>query len=271
MRAQLLFTFLLLLAVFVFAQGPECSDTDGGKDENALSRRGDVRYGITTQTDVCLTSREGVSVNKSNWLKEYFCEGNPLQRQSRVFDCTREGFIGCENGACISIGGSGGANVTVVPKPVVPVNACGNERLEKDKGEECDPPGAICFGKTSKQYGQCESNCKCKIAQSAEKAASECGDGSREYNEVCEEDADCPANHVCSSCNCVKQLTPEEIAAMGGTPAETPKADEPQTNNDKPAIDMTPKNFSESPAIKATSGIAGFFRKVFGWLGSIFS
>ena len=158
--------FILLffvLAAAVYAQEPGCSDTDGGKDESALGRRGDVKYGITTQTDVCLTSEEGVSINKSKWVKEYYCDGSPLKRESRVFDCTREGFSGCENGACVSSGGTSGGNTTSVPRPVVQVNACGNKQLEKDKGEECDPPDSICFGKTSKQYGQCGLNCKCKI------------------------------------------------------------------------------------------------------------
>lgn len=265
---------LLVLAAIAYAQVADCTDTDSGYDQEALGKRGDVKYGITTQTDICLTSENGVSVNKSRWVKEYYCAGSPLKRESKVVDCTREGFSGCENGACVSALSSTGANAAVVPRSAEPVVVCGNKKLEKDKGEECDPPGSICFGKTSKQYGQCESNCKCRIAQSAEKAASECGDGVKDFSEDCEDDKECPANHVCSSCKCVKELTPEEIAAMGGSAEiadEVLSDDKQEQNVTTQKIDFTPKNFSENPAIKATSGITNFFKKIFGWLGTIFS
>lgn len=272
-------TLLVLLAVLVFSiavfaqsnGSVSCTDTDSGAGDDAYTKRGDVKYGITTQTDTCLTSENGVSTNSSKWLKEYYCSGSPMQRQSKVVDCSREGFIACENGACKSSAVTGPNGTVVKPKPMMPT--CGDERLDKTKGEECDPPGDICFGKTSKQYGQCTSACKCKIAQSAEKAVAACGDDVKDEGEECEKDTECPANNVCSSCKCVKQLTPEEIEAMKTKPAPTtPSTSAGNASEPEPApIDLTPKNFSESPSMKATSGIAGFFKSIFSWIGAIFS
>src|SRR3989344_4834362 len=258
---------LVILAVVVHAQSNgsvTCTDTDGGNSgDEALLKRGDVKYGITTQTDVCLTSQEGVSTNSSKWLKEYFCSENPVQRQSKAYDCTREGFIGCENGACRATSSSG-TNVTAKPK--TPVNACGDKRVAKDKGEECDPPGDICFGKTSKQYGQCGADCKCKFAAAAEKPKAECGDEVKDEGEDCEKDAECPTNHLCSSCKCVKQLTPEEIEAMKTKPS--PAVSAPGENTTPAPVDLTPKNFTESTSMKATSGVANFFKSIFSWIAA---
>jgi len=253
---------------------PSCTDTDGGASgDDAYTKRGDVKYGLTTQTDICLTSESGVSTNSSKWLKEYYCTGSPLQRQSKVIDCTREGFLGCENGACKSsktTSGSG-SNITVT-RPRAPVVTCGDERTDKTKGEECDPPNSICFGKTSKQYGQCQSNCKCKLAESAEKPVAVCGDDAKDEGEECEKDTDCVTNSVCSSCKCVKQLTPEEIEAMRGNKTPALITSEVGNTTPEPApINLTVKNFTESAGIKATSGIAGFFKNVFSWIAAVFS
>jgi len=265
--------FILLIVVLagvVHAQtnnntGPGCADTDESA-KDPFAQQGSVKYGITTQQDTCLTGQEGVSINNSKWLKEYYCSGEPAKRESKVIDCTREKYIGCVNGACKS---GTGANVTGSQKTSTPVKTCGDKILAKDKGEECDPPGNICFGKTSKQYGQCGPDCKCKIASAAEKPVAACGDDVKDEGEDCEKDSECQANFVCSSCKCVKQLTPEEIEAMKGKPILAPSTSENETAT--PVLDLTPKNFTESAGVKATSSIAGFFRSVFGWIATIFS
>lgn len=268
----------LVLVGIVYAADPLCSDTDNGgarSSDAALTVKGEVKYGITTQVDTCLTAEEGVSTSSGKWLKEYYCSSD--QRQSHAYDCIKMGFEKCDAGACFkpASGTSTGTQQTVA----VPEVACGNEILEKSKGEECDPPNKICFGKTSAQYGICGPDCKCQISAAAEKAPEVCGDGTKDPSEECEADTDCQSGFVCSSCKCVKQLTPEEIEAMKqqATAAKEAEKKEITAIEDKyktpelSEVDLTAKNFTEEPGIKATSGIANFFKKIFGWLAALFS
>lgn len=290
MRKGVLILLILALAMSTAVAAQSCTDTDGGgsddSETSALTQKGSVKYGITTQEDRCLTSENGVTINASKWLKEYYCGGTPEQRKSKVYDCTRAGFTGCKNGACVSAPGFNGTSAPA-KKPKPQIGSCGNKIVEKDKGEECDPPNGICFGRTSAQYGTCQSNCKCKIAKSALENAGEtpvvCGDGYIDEPETCEEDSDCESGHVCSSCSCVKELTPEEIEAMkqaakSGTDDEAEEESSEETEeaqeNKAPVLideeDLTPKNYSETPAMKATSGIANFFKGIFSWIGNLF-
>ncbi|MBS3147342.1 hypothetical protein J4219_00490 [Candidatus Woesearchaeota archaeon] len=261
---------LLFILIIPSAFAALCSDTDGGGASNkdsALKTKGSVTYGITPMIDTCLTSEEGVSTNSSKWLREYFCEND--QRQNKVYDCTKYGYDRCTNGECVG----SGSNQSTTTRTEEPVNACGNKRLEKDKGEQCDPPGSICFGKTSEQYGVCNPDCTCKISKSAPAAPVVCGDSERDTSEECEEDKDCPANYLCSSCKCVKQLTPEEIEAMKNKPkpqAEESDEDEDDDKTGLPEVNLSSTNFSDNAGIKATSGITSFFKKIFAWLGALF-
>jgi hypothetical protein len=272
---KLLMVLVFLLIVGVAHAQVQCTDTDGGgKDSKdaALKSKGTAKVGVTPKVDVCLTTEEGVSTNESKYLKEYFCSADN-QVQFEVYDCTREGYSGCRDGACY--GASSGSTSNTTGSTSTPVSSCGNKILEKAKGEQCDPPGSICFGKTSAQYGQCMNDCTCKIADSAAPVKAVCGDDAVDSGEDCEKDADCGAGFVCSSCSCVKQLTKEEIEAMkkGETPIvkDEPKVDEPKVDDSKGVVDTTPKNFSDTGALKATSSVAGFFKAIFGWLGSLFS
>lgn len=278
MRGLIVILAILILAVTVSASNTSlCSDTDGGggkSKDDALKNAGQVKYGITSMSDTCLTSAEGVSTNSSKWLKEYFCDLDT--RKSEVYDCTRYGFSGCVNGECIGTGS--GSNQTQVTQAEPD---CGNKILEKTKGEECDPPNKICFGKTSDQYGICDGNCKCKIAGAAAAAhEAVCGDDVRESSEDCEKDDDCGDDYVCSSCKCVKQLTQAEIDAMkkqGSSETEKEieetkkEIDEKYKTPELTDVNLSAEDFSDDPGIKATSSIAGFFKSIFGWLASIFS
>lgn len=278
MKKLLMVAIFLLLASVAYAQ-VQCTDTDGGggdSNDAALATQGTAKVGVTPKVDVCLTNENGVSINESDYLKEYYC-GSDNQVKSEVYDCTREGYSGCRNGACYGAS-SGSTSNTSSGSTSTPVSSCGNKILEKNKGEQCDPPGSICFGKTSAQYGQCLNDCTCQISGAAAPVAAVCGDDTVDPGEDCEKDADCGAGFVCSSCSCVKQLTKEEIEAMkkGETPVvkEEPKDDskaEPKVDDSKGVIDTTPKNFSDTGALKATSSVAGFFKAIFGWIGSLFS
>lgn len=275
---------LIVLATSVFAANETiCSDTDNGgasRSDAALKTRGDVKYGITTQSDVCLTSEEGVSTNSSKYLKEYFCRDG--QRASEVYDCVKLGFSGCVNGKCE--GTASNTNTTTTTQTTQSLKDCGNKIVEKDKGEQCDPPASICFGRSTKEYGMCQNDCTCKISAAAlknlENEPAVCGDDYRHPAEDCEKDADCPDNYVCSSCKCVKQLTAEEIEALKKSAAVqkeeakdnvSKEIEEKYVTPELPEVNLTATNFSDDAGIKATSGIANFFKKIFGWIGALFS
>ena len=119
MRKWLLFTVIVcLLSVSVVAQ--TCTDSDNGGDrgsDEALKVKGDVKYGITTLDDTCLTSQNGVSVNQSIWLKEYYCDDD--KRESKVYNCLNEGYTGCEVGACVDTG-TGSNTTTTTPRTAGP-------------------------------------------------------------------------------------------------------------------------------------------------------
>jgi len=268
MRGLIIVAMVLVLAVVVSASNVSlCTDTDGGgakSKDAALKTKGEVKYGLTSMVDTCLTSQEGVSTNQSKWLKEYFCDLDT--RKSEVYDCIRYGFSGCENGECKGTS-------TAQTQQSQPESACGNKILEKEKGEECDPPNKICFGKTSDQYGLCDATCKCRISGAAQAAHQPaCGDDVREDTEECEKDDDCPPNFVCSSCKCVKTLTQEEIEAMKGEKKDVSKEiDEKYALPEVEETNITAKDFTQEPGMKATSGIANFFKGIFSWIAALFS
>jgi len=262
-----------------------CVDSDKGgehRTDSALQVRGDVKYGITTQTDTCLTSEEGVSINKSNWLKEYYCRND--KREYTVYDCARQGYAACENGACVNSTTISNTSTTTTTTTTTTTNStgiCGNKIVEKAAGEECDPPYDICFGKSKEEYGTCQQDCTCKIAAAAlknlENKPAICGDGIKQTAEECEEDAHCSDNYLCSSCKCVKQLTKEEIEAMKTQKVKTEKTPEQEIEEkynlttEMPEIEITAENFSDTPAIKATSGITRFFKGIFSWIAGLFN
>lgn len=276
MKKWLVIVTLLLAVPFVFAANTSlCSDTDGGggdEDDAAIKVKGSVKYGITSMEDTCLTATDGVSTASGKWLREYFCYQD--HRNSETYDCVKLGG-NCVQGACNITGTATNGSGSSTPKPVA---ACGNKILEKDKGEQCDPPGSICFGKTTAQYGSCQSDCKCKISGSAEQPKAVCGDSALDSGEECEKDSDCDTSYVCSSCKCVKQLTAEEIEAMkkSAEKEDSEKEDDVKKEIEKelgelPEVNLSAEDFTDSAAIKATSGITGFFKGIFGWIASIFS
>lgn len=276
MKKLLMVLVFLLLVSVAYAQ-VQCTDTDGGgKDKNdaALKVKGTAKVGVTPKVDVCLTDEDGVSTPEGYFLKEYYC-GSDNQVKFQVYECTRSGYTGCKDGACYGTSTGSTSNTSTTTTTSSAASSCGNERLEKDKGEQCDPPGSICFGKTTAQYGQCNNNCQCQISGAAPQPKAVCGDSTVDPGEDCEKDSDCGSGFVCSSCSCVKQLTKEEIEAMkkGEKPVvkDEPKSEVPKVDDSKGVIDTTPKNFSDTGALKATSSVANFFKAIFGWIGSLFS
>jgi hypothetical protein len=284
MRGWIIIVALVVLSTAVLAANESlCSDTDNGgthRTDDALKNKGEVKYGITTQVDVCLTSKEGVSVNASKWLKEYFCRQD--KRESEVYDCISLGFSGCVDGECVGATSSASSATNTTQTTVA--SSCGDKRVEKSKGEECDPPNSVCFGTSTAEYGSCQADCTCKIAAAAlknlESQPAVCGDKYKHPSEDCENDTDCASDFVCSSCKCVKVLSQAEIDALkksASAEKEEVKDDVSKEIDDKyktaplPEVNLTATNFSDDAAIQATSSIANFFKKIFGWIAAIFS
>ena len=69
-----------------------CADSDGGRN---YTLKGNVTKGDVVKTDFC----------DGNVLREYYCDNrtNPLGIIKNIsYNCTRFGYSGCENGACIN-------------------------------------------------------------------------------------------------------------------------------------------------------------------------
>ncbi len=151
MKRILILIMVLFLAATATAQ--LCEETDNGID---YDNKGSVKYGVTTLEDTCILSKHTeMSVEESVWLKEYYCDND--QRKSDTIDCTREGYLKCALGVC-----TGKENVTAQKEAEQAAQPkCGNDVVDSDLGEECDPPGKICFADGG--YGQCDEYCKCPL------------------------------------------------------------------------------------------------------------
>ncbi len=268
MKKWLIIALLVVSIAFASNHTSLCTDTDGGGGDDgdaAIKVKGSVKYGIMSMDDTCLTATDGVSTPSGKWLREYFCYQD--HRNSETYDCVKLGG-NCVNGACNITGSPTNTSSSSSQQAVA---ACGNKILEKDKGENCDPPGSICFGKTTAQYGSCQSDCTCKISGSAEQPKVECGDSTLDSNEECEKDDDCDTNYVCSSCKCVKQLTAEEIEALKESASEEKEDDVKEEVKTLPEVNLSAEDFTDDAGIGITSGITNFFKGIFGWIASIFS
>ena len=152
MKKLLLIVMVLLIATVAYAQ--QCDETDNGID---YETKGSVKYGVTTMTDSCILSKHTeMSIEEGVWLKEYYCDDDN-RRRSETVDCTREGYEKCYLGEC-----TGKENVEArqeAEKATAP--KCGNGVVEQDLGEECDPPGRVCYADGG--YGQCDKYCKCPL------------------------------------------------------------------------------------------------------------
>jgi len=82
---------------------------------------------------------------------------------------------------------------------------CGNGKVEKDKGEECEPPGLTAIFEHVCGYYEKACNEDCKWLG---RPSTCCGDGQIQKPndfrlvEECEKDADCGENQICKDCKC---------------------------------------------------------------------
>lgn len=291
--------FLLLLAVLsVGVVADMCSDTEDGPDrpsspdDETLSTKGTVRYGLQDKEDVCIISESSeVSTASSSYLKEYYCDDDDLEYE--IYDCTDFGFTGCEFGECVGkdVPSSNSSNASNTTSSVDPGPVCGDHMTEGD--EECDPPHSICFGADMSEYGQCTDDCKCKLANAV---ATKCGNGVIDDGETCEDDYDCDSWEMCKKCICVDKpqqnttvsddnttdtnttdtVSTQVNDTVSTTPVDPDKiAEEIDSKYPNPEIhpveDVEGKNFTDDPAIKTTGGIARFFTNIWKWFVSLFS
>jgi len=292
---------LILTSVSVYAD--LCSDTDGGPtninspSDSVLATKGTVEYGITDKVDVCVTSPTGVSIGESAFLQEYYCDND--KRESKVYTCSDYGFTGCEGGKCVGKNATQGNQSNQSSQPSPPTAVCGNEITEKDGGEECDPPGSVCFGADISEYGQCTDSCTCKLANAVQ---TKCGNGEIDEGETCEVDGDCGSGKVCKKCLCVTPATnttntsntttgintsqsstntssSSEVSANQTTKKKNRSLENitAQIDQKYPDPNVTPvdigevKNFSEDPAIRTTGAVSRFFSGIWDWITSLFS
>ncbi len=236
---------IVFIACFVLLSGIAfadslCTDTDDARD---YDRKGSVKYGITSEEDRCvLGPKADVRTETSMYLKEYFCADD--KRNSDIVDCSREGYERCYQGACV--GGkkgastSNGTNYTLPPE----LPQCGDKKVNSI-GEQCDPPGKICYTETF-DIGLCSAKCQCDVKLKAEGGV---------VNKT--------ENATTSAAN---ETTP---AANLTLPKETPKTEVPaETPKEEPKIE--PEDIAAVP-VKEEAEPKGFFSAIWSWIKGIFS
>lgn len=294
MKWMAIFAVLLLLCGTAMASDL-CSDSDGGPDNpgnpdaHSLETKGTAKRVVSEYEDTCLAFEDGYSTDEGVWLKEYYCDEDDLK--DTQYDCTAQGYTGCKNGACVGNTTGSTTNGTGTTTTPDPSESCGNEILEKDLGEECDPPHSVCFGNDMSEYGQCTTDCKCKLANAV---AMKCGNGEIDEGETCEKDSDCEHWEYCKKCICVEKpqeaednTTQQATNTTDETEPAQPIATEPapeekdeikeKIEQKYPKKNITPvdignvTNFTADPAIQTTSGVAKFFMGIWDWIVGLFS
>ncbi|MBW3018563.1 hypothetical protein KY329_00050 [Candidatus Woesearchaeota archaeon] len=278
MKWMAIFVVFLMICSTVMAAEKICSDSDGGPekpnkpDDHTLTTKGVVKQVVSEYEDTCLSFEDGYSTKEGTWLKEYYCDGDDLRETQ--YDCTNYGFSGCKNGECV---GGSTSNTSGGSTPIVQDDLCGNKI--KDAGEECDPPHSVCFGEDISEYGQCTTDCKCKLANAV---AMKCGNGEIDEGETCESDNDCEHWEYCKKCLCVERPTGNTSVQNDTQPVAKVTTDDKEEVADKidkkyPKKNITPvdignvTNFTKDPAIQTTSGIAKFFIGIWDWIVGLFS
>lgn len=230
----------ILLSGVAFADSL-CTDNDDGRN---YAHKSTTKYGITSEEDRCvLGPKADVRTETSMYLKEYFCAEDT--RKSDIVDCSREGYERCYQGACV--GGkkgastSNGTNYTLPPE----LPQCGDKKVNS-VGEQCDPPGKICYTETF-DIGLCSAACKCDVKLKAEGG-------------IVNKTENATANETQPAANVT--LPKEEPKTE--VPAETPK-EEP-----KEEVTPEPTDIAAAP-VKEEAKPKGFFAAIWHWIKGLFS
>ena len=262
MRKLVWITALMLLISAIAAAAVECDDLDEQPDiEDTLDSKAIVEYGIEDKADTCVSGKDGYSKDPSSWVREYYCEESPaggestgtiMQRKYKDFDCTRYGFEKCEGGKCV--GGAKAGTNTTVKKPTVTQPSCGDDKVQSDRGEQCDPPDGICYIGTD--IGICTrpasggfGGCQCKLYKG--------GSGTATPETTTETTAT-------TTTTAKPAATEAEETPAEQTPEEPEKA--PTAEEREPL----PTEYEPPAGISVTRGISNGIKSFFHWIGSWF-
>jgi len=248
---------LILAAVSVLADTP-CNDEDsspvgGGTIEDYIEDADTVEYGLTDKTDECVSNRDGYHKDPSSWVREYYCANvsSVIQRTHKDIDCVREGYTKCEAGRCT---GKDSPGTTSTSTPAVAAQPkCGDGKLQKERGEQCESPDDICYlndqiGICTRPNAQGLGGCQCKLYKG--------GSATTETPPPAETPPPEPPAEK------VEEQQPAEEAPPAETPApeETPVAEEREPLPD----------YDEGQGIGVTRSITNGVKRFFRWIGSWF-
>jgi hypothetical protein len=183
MKKILLYSMMAILLLSL--AHADCYDSDDGPKNLDTPARylgidGFVTEGNNTYYDVCVTRNNGVEINSSNWVREYYCDNN--QMESRDYFCPTYYYTECltvhKAAACDDYRGPSDYNETsanttsttnttnttttttqtnTASNTTTSIN-CGDKKVEL--GEKCDPPGKNCYTDAF-QEGICDFSCSC--------------------------------------------------------------------------------------------------------------
>lgn len=248
---KIVFLALIFLALCAFnvaaAATTTCSDPDeSGDPEDSIGDIATVKYGLTDKTDECVSGKDGYRIETGNWVREYYCANvsGVVQRTSKEFDCLRYGYTKCESGRCT---GKDGSSTSSTPKPAAKPQ-CGDRILQKDRGEQCEPPDAVCYlgtsiGVCTRANAQGLGGCQCKLY---------------------------------SGSTAEETPTPEETVSPTPAKNETPEVTEAPEKTEEPAPTVTetreplPEDLAQSNGIGVTRAITNSVKQFFRWMGSWF-
>jgi len=184
--------YLITAILLISSAYAACYDSDDGpKNLNTPARYlgidGFVTKGNTTYYDSCVTRNNGVEINSSNWVREYYCDNDEVKY--RDYFCPTYYYVECltvhKAAACDDYSGPSDYNETSVnasstnnttnttnssnnssgssesnnsSNATITPDTCGNDKV--DLGEDCDPPGKNCYT-SAFQEGICDFSCLC--------------------------------------------------------------------------------------------------------------
>jgi hypothetical protein len=260
--------FVFLFSIFSYAEDEEviptptnlCSDSDDGPvhgrnpSSEVLTTRGSTKYGLNSVFDVCVVSMDAdVQIEESFFLKEYYCHND--KREFEIYDCRKFGFEKCIEGVCVGTGSSS-EDSSNIPETVERRSHCGNQYLEEDLGEECDPPGSLCLD--GDYYGICLDDCTCNW-KNKDKETEVIPNADEDLDLSEEEDENVLDEETSASDYDVNEKSAEEKKE---DPFPIPEIEIPDVGE--------VKDFNNDSGIKVTRGISGFFKKIFSWFIDLF-
>lgn len=278
----LLYIISILLASFAYA---DCFDSDDGpKNLNTPARYlgidGFVTKENTTYYDSCVTRNNGIEVNSSNWVREYYCDNDEVK--FRDYFCPTYYYVECltvhKAAACDDYSGPSDYNETSINASstnntssttnssnntnsssnsnnssntaIIP-DTCGNQKV--DLREDCDPPGKTCYT-SAFQEGICDFSCLCDSSMTRDMFDRL----NQTINQDAEEQDEDNSSVIAFSINDTKENTADssvKVFSENKTPEITGSFVADPINDLIKEAKEPPENFEDSWGIKITSAI----------------